>query len=620
MIAPLPVVASDEEKAAWKEAALYTNMGKEWLGAAVASDDWPTQEMLLGSALATYDCAARAWADALAVTRVRRYDVRFWLADAWNKRLRVKEILATSAPVSHARPTEEDLRTAFATAVAVRDATDGDEYVDAAASFAITAADIARDRDYRRFDESGGWNGFPRRDHVEMVGADGEEPKVKIVALPESVQRAVDARVQYARRVPAAKDTSGADGVKMAVRYAFEAADTYLAYGQLASAKALFQEIHAGQCLKNDYGYLAWEKLILIAGKSRDVGEHYRLVGRPCVMNKEQRLAMKELLGPSVHWDTRIEADVDFVKACGRDLQAPTDRCDPITPALRAKWRIVAAGYQRAFEDELEDEAPYVGHVFRAAFAYSYAGDTADALRVLRGFISTYGDEAKLATLAPTTLAVRVTYLSEAYSELGTKLFAALDYAGAASVYESASHRTRLPIDARREDAANALILFAALGFRSHASMLAAELRALAPAEGPRADYFVAKMEFDRWMQGDALARPVAQAALAAYHRANVKRTGAEPYVFQAAWQLARLARVDDVGAYRSWLGKADAARSAWSQSPTEASKLAYDASSADFTQLGRELHPTPVTATMSLGAIFGGPGTVSWVLGPLPP
>lgn len=278
-VTPAPkvvAVPSESEKAAWREAARYTNVGKEWLIWAVAADDAASRETLLDSARTSYLCAVREWTNALSMTAARTYETQFWLADAWNKVVRSEHILHKLGPSQHAAPTAADVESAIAAALVVRDSTASDQYVDLAAAFVIEESDVLRDLDYLAFDATNGARGVAKLTQVELEGSD-DDKHVKVVPIPASVQRSIDARVAYVRRVPAAKDATNERGVRLAVIHEFDAGDTYFVYGHFAEARALFAPLYQQQCGKDEYAFRAWEKLISIAAKSKDVAEARRL-------------------------------------------------------------------------------------------------------------------------------------------------------------------------------------------------------------------------------------------------------------------------------------------------------------------------------------------------------
>ena len=271
--AEAPLVPSDAEKAAWHESSWYTNFGKDVLVATADSESRQTQEMLLGLARAVYQCAVRAWIDTKRVGLTRPYETRFWLADAWNKVVRIEFIRHTLVP-QNAPPTKSDVDAAIAAAIVVRDASDGTSYVDVAAQFVVEESDILRDLEYRAYEQTNGAAGVEKRVDFEM---EADQKHVKIVPIPEPVRRSIAAREDYARLVPRAKDAVNKFGVRTAVEYAFDVAKAYLAYGQIATAKERLEALYREQCGINDYGFFAWEKLVKIAEATHDMGEAKRL-------------------------------------------------------------------------------------------------------------------------------------------------------------------------------------------------------------------------------------------------------------------------------------------------------------------------------------------------------
>ncbi len=597
---------SAAETAAWREAATYTNLGKNWLTSAASSDVTQTQEMLLGSARATYLCAVRAWTDALAITTARAYEVRFWLADAWNKVVRIEFILRTMASARHPAPTPEEIDSAIAAAIAVRDATDGSEYVDVAATFVINASDVLRDLDYLAFEETHGASGFPKRTAVEMEGPP-DDAHVKVVPIPPSVARSIAARDDYVRRVPRAQDVANAAGVRSAVVYAFDAADVDFVYGQFPAARVRFETIYREECGLNEYGFRAWERLISIAAKSNDVAESRRLaeavVEHSCAVTAEQRAIADGIQSHDLIDDSLNAADTAFVKACGRDLRLPADRCDSVTSGLVPRWRSTAALYLADFERAPASRTAPTG-AFRAAFAYKQAGDLGAAVALYRRFLAAYDDDALLRALQARnddrSYTERVAYGDMAYEELRYTELARFDLTSAATTDETAAAWVHLGAKERRAHALQALILLSAIGDRPRFDAMLVRLRALSPT--PRD---LAEAEYRRASFGAERGANVTS-SLTAYFRANRGSPSAAPFVFEAAWTLSRLAMVtSDSALHRMWILNAKAARDAWEGHLTADDELAHAAAAPLFAQLERELAPAHVTSTTGMAAVF---------------
>ncbi len=619
MVVAPAVEPSPAERAAYTEAATYTNAGKRWLVAASEASDAQSQEMLLGSARATYLCAVRAWADALAVTTARVYETRFWLADAWNKVVRTEFILRSMARERHAAPTPTEIDVAIDAARAARDATDGSDYVDVAAKFVIEEADVARDLEYLVYEETKGAAGIAKRTFVELEGPE-DERTVKVVPLPASVARSMAARDEYVRRVPAARDVAGASGVRSAVQYAFDAADVYFVYGQFAEARARFEPIYRQECGRNEYGFRAWEKLISMAAKLHDVGEARRLAEaestHSCAVTEEQYQARDGLLPSTVCGFS--DADAAFVKACGRDLRRETDQCDLVTASSATRWRTVAALYLADFERSPSfSDAPTA--TLRGAFAYKQVGDLGAAVALLQAFLASYDDDALLGAMESRgdarRYAERLEYGSMAYHELRNTELSRFDVTAAATADEIAARWARLGAKERRVHLLTALGLRWIAGDRTGFDALRALLGTLSPSPRERAEADYRSATFGMEAGADV------RASLASFHRANQSVADALPFVFTAAWQLSRLAKAsNDVALYRRWLANAQAAKEAWEKRADPDDEPLRRASAAIFDQLARELKPAHVGSTTALSAIFAPPATVGTSAEPLVP
>jgi hypothetical protein len=557
-------------------ASAHTNNGKQLLVLATQAANERERDDDLARSLSEYKLAALGWYGYLRQDENASdaYESRFWLADARNKQLRIQVLMHSRKKDQFPEPTSKEIDDAKSAAIDVRDSNEDDKYLDVVAQFVVEESDIAVDLDYDRYQESKGSQGYPKRVELESTG-EGDNMRVKQVPVPAHLLAAMKSRDEYVQRVPPEKDAATDKGVKNATVFQYDVADTYFVYGDFANARARFEPLYKDHCGKDEYGYRAWEKLISMAAKSRDAERARQLAeaekAHSCAVSDSQRSGASGLTGPIFTEASFVDADRKFIEACGRDIKADADRCDPVTPDRIPKWKDAAKLYNDALE-----KAPSYRYApkaaMRAAYSYKQLGDYNSAIKAYDRFISEYGKEELLRNLDkgdskkgtppdPKQYAERLQYLNVAYDELGTTYYSFFNYPKAADTFEKVAQIARFAEDKRKTSAKNAMVLFNAIGQRERMKGMYNIVVGLRPSAEEKAnyDYLVASFDFKQWSPaggdggGNRQSRVDAEQAMAQYYGANKGNTAAAKYALEAAWRVAKMKQSAGDPAYHSW-------------------------------------------------------------------
>jgi tetratricopeptide (TPR) repeat protein len=584
-------------------AAAHTNKGKALLVA--ASTTGSEQEALdyLTRSLAEYKLAAIGWAGYLKQDENApdAYESRFWLADARNKQVRVGYLLFKRKPAAFQEPTRQEIEGAKAAAADVRDSNEDDKYVDVAGQMVVEVADIMRDLEYDRFDRTKGSQGVERREAVQLVG-EGDDVKVVQVPIPPSVQQALNARDEYVQRVPLDKDPIEPDEkVRLGLKYQFYVADVYFVYGQFKEAKARFEPIYKENCGKNPYGYRAWEKLISMSNKERDIDRSRALAEaertKSCAVSDEQTKSAGLLVNPTLQEAAYVDARRKFQAA----------QAAPSGPEKQKLWKEAAELYESALNAApARDEAPEAA--MNAAYAYKQIGDFNKAIKMYDKFITEYGSEARLSALEkgdpktktapdPKKYKERVGYLYKAYDVLGTTYYGFFNYPKAAETYDKIATNERFDEMQRKESARNAMILYANIGQREKMLAQYRIVTKLKPTADEKAnyDYLVANYDYQQWNKDGAdtgtnrTTRLAAQGALQGFYNGNKGNPAAAKYALEAAWKIAKMKKAGGDPDYRAWFKNTIAAWDFMKTRGTIGKDGKAEALSAPFVDYGAE-------------------------------
>jgi tetratricopeptide (TPR) repeat protein len=326
-------------------------------------------------------------------------------------------------------------------------------------------------------------------------------------------------------------------------------------------------------CGKDELGYKAWEKLITMSNLERDAPRSIQLAesekAHSCAVTAEQSGKAGSIINPTIQEAGFLRAREQFEKACEAKIG---QKCkNPDAPEKREVWRKAGELYESALAAAPgRDEAPEAA--MNAAYAYKQIGEYNKAIALYNLFISDYGSEARLSALQkgdPKTKSApdlkkyneRIGFLVDAYSALGETYYSFFNYQRAAETYDKIASNDRFPEQKRRDNAKNAMILYANLGQRD--KMLSA-YRILLKSnptgdDKASADYTVASYDYKQWSPtaGDTgqnrQTRFAAEQSLTQYFQAQRAATGSAKYLVEAAYAVARMKKAGGDGGYRAW-------------------------------------------------------------------
>ncbi len=549
-------------------AAQHTNNGKAGLVAASETSDPGRQLELLSRAATEYKLAGIGWFGYLKQDENApdAYESRYWLADARRQYVRIQVVLHKVAGKAYPEPSKKDVDEALAAAIDVRDSNEDDKYLENAGFFVVDVSDVDRDLAYQRAEA--GQPGVEKREEVKFDGPDLANNKPLRDPIPGVVLQSMTARDEYVKIVPASLDIQHRSN-----DYQYYVAEQYFLYGQFAEARARFTPMWKEHCGKDELGYKAWEKLITMSNLERDAQQSIKLAeeekAHTCAVNPEQAGKAGSIINPTIQEAGFLRAREQFEKACGAKLG---QKCvNPDAPEKRDTWRKAGELYESALAAAPgRDEAPEAA--MNAAYAYKQIGEYNKAIQLYNLFISDYGSETRLNALQkgdpktktaadPKKYTERIGFLGDAYSALGETYYSFFNYQRAAETYDKVASNERFPSPKRRENAKNAMILYANLGQRD--KMMSAYRILLkenpTPDDKANADYTVASYDYKQWSPtaGDTgqnrQTRFGAEGALTSYYQSQRAAPGAAKYVVEAAWAIAKMKKSGGDTGYRGW-------------------------------------------------------------------
>jgi tetratricopeptide (TPR) repeat protein len=550
-------------------AAQHTNNGKAGLLAASETNDPGRQLELLSRAATEYKLAGIGWFGYLRQDENApdAYESRYWLADARRQYVRIQVVLHKVAGKTYPEPSKKDIDEALAAAIDVRDSNEDDKYLENAGFFVVDVSDVDRDLAYQRA-EAGQAGGVEKRVEVKFDSPDEATRKPLREPIPAVVMQSMTARDEYTKIVPSSLDIQHRSN-----DYQYYVAEQYFLYGQFDLARARFEPMWKEHCNKDELGYKAWEKLITMSNLERDAPRSIQLAeaekAHSCAFNPEQAGKAGSIINPTIQEAGFLRAREQFEKACGAKIG---QKCvNPDAPEKKETWRKAAELYESALAAAPgRDEAPEAA--MNAAYAYKQIGEYNKAIALYNLFISDYGSDARLNALQkgdpktksapdPKKYAERIGFLGEAYSALGETYYSFFNYQRAAETYDKVASNDRFPEQKRRENAKNAMILYANLGQRD--KMMAA-YRILVksnptPDDKANADYTVASFDYKQWSPtaGDTgsnrQTRFAAEQSLTQYFQSQRNAPGAAKYVVEAAYNIAKMKRSGGDGGYKGW-------------------------------------------------------------------
>lgn len=551
-------------------AAQHTNNGKAGLIAASETNDPGRQLELLSRAATEYKLAGIGWFGYLKQDENApdAYESRYWLADAKRQYVRITVVLHKVAGKTYPEPSRKDIDEALAAAIDVRDSNEDDRYLENAGFFVVDVSDVDRDLAYQRA-EQGVPGGVEKREEVKFDGTDEATRKPLREEIPAVVMGSMSARDEYVKIVPASLDIQ-----KRGNDYQYYVAEQYFLYGQFDQARARFEPMWKEHCGKDELGYKAWEKLITMSNLERDAQASIKLAeaekAHSCAVTAEQTGKAGSIINPTIQEAGFLRAREQFEKACEAKIG---QKCkNPDAPAKRETWRKAGELYESALAAAPgRDEAPEAA--MNAAYAYKQIGEYNKAIALYNLFISDYGSDARLNALQkgdpktksapdPKKYNERIGFLGEAYAALGETYYSFFNYQRAAETYDKIASSERFPEPRRRDNAKNAMILYANLGQRDKMMAAYRILLKTGPTTDDKAnaDYTVASYDYKQWSPtaGDTgqnrQTRFGAIQSLTTYVQGKRNAPGAAKYVVEAAYLVAKMKRAGGDTGYKTWL------------------------------------------------------------------
>ncbi len=247
-------------------AITHTRNGQAAVDQVGQTNDPKEQLRLANYALQEYKLAALGWLGYIKQDENApdAYKSRYFYADALHNQVRLEVKLHNYDPRQFPEPSSQDIASAIAAAVAVRDSEEDDQFIDNAGLFVVDLADVDRDLAYQRWRDTSGTQGIEERKGPKLEGPEGQK-KVVVDEIPGVVQKSMEARDEFVQRVPAERDKQ-----HLATLYGRYVADSYFAYGHFKEAAARYQALYDQYCHKDPAGYEGWKGLMAIATQSND--------------------------------------------------------------------------------------------------------------------------------------------------------------------------------------------------------------------------------------------------------------------------------------------------------------------------------------------------------------
>lgn len=508
-------------------------------------------------ALAEYKSAARAWGGYLLMDENAddAYESRFWLADAYTNIVIVKVQLEQM-------PSAEEVEIAQRTARDVRDSNEDNKYLQNAALMVVKVAQVIVIANYNAFDNSGGAQGFEKREALKFEG-EGKERKYVKEPTPEPIVNMITAFDEYVQTVPVEDDP-----YKNHDFFAYTGGELYFLYGQFDDSRKRLHPVYLSQCGKTEYGYLAWEKLLTMANQDGDTKTSRLLAEaaekKSCAVTKEQEAKQAGLSS-----DTIAAGFYQDAAAAYKAAKAMADG-----PERVKKWREAAELYEGALNNApARDEAPEAAIL--GANSWKQIGEYDKAIAMYRLFIKEYGNDERLDKLQkgdaaagkppqPELYEDRVKYLKLAYDELAKAYVLFFDYRTAASTYDKIGSITRFEDKDRRVAAQNAVFLYANIGDRTKMDAAKGQFLAMNPSESERAEieWLAATADLKAWDEfspdkgSNKDNRLRATRTMDSFYSRFETSSAAAAFTVQAAFNSAKMRRLARDPAFSGWCGK----------------------------------------------------------------
>jgi hypothetical protein len=495
------------------------------------------------------------------------YKSRYFYADALHNEVRLEVALHGFDARTYPEPTSQEIATASAAAAAVRDSDEDDAYIDNAGSFVVDLADVERDLAYQRFKDSNGTQGIEPLTDAKLEGPEGQK-KVVVSDIPDVIQRSMSARDEYVQRVPPDRDTN-----HNALTFQYYVANEYFVYGHFKEARDRFQPMYEQNCGKNEWGYNAWKKLIIMSNDENDTTQSRKLAeaetAHSCAVSDTQKTESK-----SGALTTNVLTNAAFSDANALYEQA---KAAPPGPAKDDLWRKAADAYGAALKAAPgHKDAPAAA--INSAFCYKQVGDFSHAIDNYNLFIANYGSDDNLNRLQnggidpdtkqkvppdPDQYKERIKYLGMAYDALSSTYYGFFAYQKAADSFAKIANNQRFDDPQRANAARIGMVLYSNLGDRTNMTKMYNVMidPAMHTTSDKRAEADALKANFDyaQWNPsgadsgGNSAARQAAIASLTTYHNANKSKPEAARYVLEASYHIAKMMQAANDPGYRNW-------------------------------------------------------------------
>jgi tetratricopeptide (TPR) repeat protein len=546
-------------------AITHTRNGQAALEQADQTGDPREKLRLTNYALQEYKLAAVGWLGYLKQDENApdSYKSRYFYADALHNQVRLEVALHLFDPRQYTEPGSAEIATAKQAAVDVRDSDEDDQFIDNAGLFVVDLADVDRDLGFQRFTESGGSLGVEPRKEPKLDGPVGDK-HVIVEAIPDVIQKSMQARDEYVQRVPPERDKQA-----HAADYAFYSADQLYLYGHFKDAEDRFQPIYDQHCGKDSLGYEAWKRLIVMSNlekndaRSRQLAEAEKK--KSCAktdlqMAEEKKGDLTDLVLQNAAFD---DANRIFEQA----------KATPPGPKQDELWRKAGKMYEDALRAApAHKDAPAAA--INSAFCYKQVGEFGKAIDLYQLFISSYGSDDILNRLEkgdpkqkidpnPEEYRERIKYLGMAYDALSTTYYGFFAYQRAAESFAKIATTPRFD-DQRRSNAARiAMVLYSNLGDRTGMNRMydIAVDPKMHPTSDKRAeaDYLRASFEYGQYnpsgseSAGNQTARRQALTTLMQFHGTAKGRPESARYALESAYRVAKMMQATGDPAYRAW-------------------------------------------------------------------
>lgn len=514
-----------------------------------------------------YEAALKGWRAYLAQDpdAADNYESRYWVADSLHKIVVVTNALGEKLAPNRVKAARD-------AAIEVRDSNLDDKYLKYAAFFAIDVYDRLADEGFEAYKKSMCITGIgyeiiedPTQEPgdaclAESVKGSREEKRIWVRPIPDAVIATLREREDYIAKVPKSMDPEG-----NSLRYRFQVADTLYRYGRWGEATPRFEQIWHENCKKNDQGWEAWYRLVVMSNLRNDTERSLELTkavegNKSCAMTEEQK-TKQQMFTEATNIEALYKQAFDAYNAAEKE----TD------PKLRAqKYREAAAKFEAALKVAPSHPKAPTGAI-NSAYCYKQVNEYKKAAEVYRYFLDKYGREEDLIAYRdgnpakgikkdPEQFKDRLDYTKKALGELGRTYLQAFDYQAAAKHYDEVASRTLLETGERRDAAFNAVVLQANLGNRD--KMLAAKKVFLgfnpSASEKAEMDFIIAEFEYKQWRTNpkDAPQRGKAIAALDGYYAQYKNQAPAAKYIVDVAYDMASLRKDSNEANFRDWYKK----------------------------------------------------------------